>query len=61
MEEMYNLWWGYLHVEGTIQAKRYFDKLDIREAQESPFVARVFGPFEAKDRQDAIEQIETFL
>jgi len=32
------LWWGYKHVSGTYQAKRYFDKQDTDEAEQSPFV-----------------------
>ena len=38
-------WWGYLHVEGTLQVKRYFGPRDIEEAHESPFVDMVHGPF----------------
>jgi hypothetical protein len=58
-----NTWWGYLHIEGenNIHVKRYFDRLDIEEAKVSPFVARVFGPFEATGREDAISQIQSFL
>lgn len=52
-----NQWWGYVHVNGNIQVKRYFDQQDIEEAQESPFTSHVYGPFEAKDRDDAIEKI----
>ena len=48
-------WWGYKHNCGSYQAKRYFEKLDITEAQESPFVESVVGPFLAKDRDDALE------
>lgn len=51
-------WWGYKHNSGTYQAKRYFDKLDIKEARESPFVDIVVGPFTAKDREDALEQVK---
>lgn len=47
------LWWGYLHTEGTIQLKRYFDRRDIEDANESPFCEIVIGPFYAKDREDA--------
>lgn len=47
-------WWGYLHTNGTIQAKRYFGPKDIQEARESPFCERVQGPFKAKDRNDAL-------
>lgn len=32
MTEGKNLWWGYKHISGTYQAKRYFDKRDIDEA-----------------------------
>lgn len=52
-----NQWWGYLHVEGTLQAKRYFDPLDIAEAYESPFVDRVVGPFSADTREEALSII----
>ena len=52
------LWWGYQHISGTYQAKRYFDKQDVQEAYESPFVKNVVGPFKAKDRIDAIEIIK---
>lgn len=50
-----NLWWGYKHTSGSLQAKRYFSKLDITEALESPFVEQVVGPFEAKDRVEALK------
>jgi hypothetical protein len=48
-------WWGYLHINGSIQAKRYFDQQDIDEAHTSPFVARVHGPFPAKNRDNALQ------
>lgn len=50
-------WWGYLHTNGKIQVKRYFEPLDISEAEESPFVERTFGPYEVFDRADAINYI----
>lgn len=56
-----NEWWGYKHVSGTYQAKRYFDRLDITEAQESPFCEVVVGPFLAKDREDALEQVKKLI
>lgn len=55
---MENLWWGYEHVNGTLQVKRYFDKGDLDEACESPFVVLVKGPFPAQDRQDAIVKLQ---
>ena len=51
-------WWGYRHVSGTLQAKRYFGVRDISEALESPFVQDVAGPFLAKDRDEALEILE---
>lgn len=51
------LWWGYKHTSGTLQAKRYFSKLDIDEAIESDFVADVVFPFLAKDRDEALGYI----
>lgn len=51
-----NLWWGYLHTSGTLQAKRYWEPLDIQEAIESPFCVKVVGPFEVEsnDRDEAL-------
>ena len=47
-------WYAYLHVEGTVHTKRFLgDMGDIREAQLSPFVSRVTGPFEAKNKDIA--------
>jgi len=54
-----NQWWGYKHTEGTYQAKRYFEPLDIQEANESPFCEIVVGPFMAANRDEAIEIIKT--
>ena len=52
-------WWGYIHTNGSIQVKRWFDDpLDLREARESPFVDRVYGPFEADGREEAIAIIK---
>ena len=48
------LWWGYFHINGGIQVKRFFSYGDITEAKISPFVKGVVGPFKAKDREDAL-------
>lgn len=53
-----NLWWGYKHVSGTYQAKRYFKRDDVLDAYESPFVETVVNQFQAKDRNEAIEYIK---
>ena len=52
---MKNLWWGYLHTNGSIQAKRFFDNRDLQDAQESTFVVGYHGPFEAEDRTEALK------
>lgn len=54
-------WWGYVHENGSIQVKRYFDQQDIDDAIESPFVAKVFHPFEAESREDAIKIVQDFF
>ncbi len=56
-----NKWWGYLHTNGTIQAKRYFDEMDIAEAKESDFVARIVGPFPCNSRAEALEHLSAVL
>lgn len=50
-------WWGYRHVDGSIHAKRFFENRDIQEADESDFVAATTSPFEADNREEAIELI----
>lgn len=57
MEEK-NLWWGYKHISGSFQVKRYFDNRDTKEAEESPFCEQVVYPFEASDREEALEYIK---
>ena len=56
-----NWWWGYYHTNGHIQAKRYFSQDDITEADKSPFCKESFGPFEADDRDDAINILTKVL
>lgn len=48
------LWWAYIHTNGSLQVKRFFNDEDIAEASESPFCNKVTGPFEALDRERAI-------
>lgn len=50
-------WWGYLHVNGTVQVKRYFDERAIEDALASDFVIRVVWPFVAENRDDALRII----
>ena len=53
-----NKWWGYLHVNGSIKAKRFFDHKDIDEARESDFVLAVSWVFNAVNCEDALIQLE---
>lgn len=48
-------WWAYLHTNGTVQLKRYYDPFDLVEAKESPFVQKVYGPFTAGSHHEAAE------
>lgn len=51
-------WWGYRHVSGTYQAKRYFEPRDIQEARQSQFCETVVGPFLAEDRDEALKIVQ---
>ena len=59
MSEFY--WWGYRHVNGSINVKRYFNRADIDEAYNSDFVMSVAEPFLADGRQDALNQASKML
>jgi len=58
---MKNLWWGYIHSNGSIQVKRFFGQLDIDDANESPFVDRVYGPWKCATRAEAIAKIKEMI
>jgi hypothetical protein len=53
-----NKWWGYLHTNGGLHVKRYFDEEDISEAHESPFVWIVAGPWECADHDEALVKLK---
>lgn len=61
MDNQKLLWWGYRHLNGNIQAKRYFERIDIQEAEESPFCVKVSQPFKAKSREDALSQLKDLV
>lgn len=48
------LWWGYIHTNGTLHVKRYFNDKDLDDARYSHFVIKIFMPFEAKDNEEAL-------
>ena len=54
-------WYGYLHINGNIQVKRYFSREDIFEADCSPFVKRTTDTFEAENREDAEKKATELL
>ena len=49
-----SLWWGYRHVNGSYQVRRYYDLKGIQEADESEFTVYTKGPFAAGNREDAL-------
>lgn len=52
-------WWGYLHSNDTPQLKRWFgDTADYTtDCEGNPFVQIVIPPFEAKDRDEAMQML----
>lgn len=55
-EKMY---WAYLHTNGELKLKAYYDETGIIEAQGSPFVVETYGPFKANGAEEAFEKLET--
>ena len=47
------MWYAYLHTNGQLFVKRFFDEHDATDAEQSPFVRRVIGPFPAETREEA--------
>lgn len=47
-------WWAYLHTNGTVQLKRFFDWESLSDAKASPFVQKTCGPFKAGSRDEAL-------
>jgi hypothetical protein len=58
-----NMWWGYLHSNGTIQVKRWFgDHKDYTDdCYNNDFVSLILSPFKANTRKDAVKHIEKVL
>ncbi len=54
-------WWGYRHVNGSIQAKRWFDARDLPEARASLCVVSAAGPFYADGREEALKMLEKLV
>lgn len=52
-------WWGFVHVNGTLNVKRVLPSppeqpSDMDVARKSPFVRELYGPFPADGRDDAM-------
>ena len=58
-----NMWWGYLHQNGTVQVKRWFgDHKDYTDDCEgNSFVIQVVRPFSADSREQAENHIRAQL
>ena len=56
-----NRWWGYKHIIGGLQVKRFYDIKDIQEARDSDFVEQVAGPFYAANREEALAVLSTYF
>jgi hypothetical protein len=52
-----NQWWGYLHSNGTVQAKRFLgDHRDYTDDYKgNDFVVDVVPPFNADSREEALK------
>jgi len=46
-------WWGYLHINGNVQVKRYYSPEQLLDAEDSPFVKIIVYPFNAINRESA--------
>ncbi|WP_127846170.1 hypothetical protein [Psychroflexus aestuariivivens] len=59
------IWWGYVHENGSIQVKRYFNDADIQDAIESPFVGKVISrievPVDVKNHREYAEEIANIM
>jgi hypothetical protein len=52
------LWWGYVHINMSLQVRRQISLSKFKTAEESDFILHVFQPFYATDRQDAINKLD---
>lgn len=53
--------WAYIHKNGTLYTKRYFDENDIIEAQDSDFVRCVLMPIEADSIAEAAKTFRDII
>jgi hypothetical protein len=48
-------YWAYIHINGTLQVKKYFGQYQIDNAIESSFVVKIFPTLEAETIEIAKE------
>lgn len=48
--------WAYIHANGKLMMKRYYDKAEIIAASESPFVREIFDVEEFNDSIEALAE-----
>jgi AmiR/NasT family two-component response regulator len=49
-----HMYWGYLHQNGTVQVKGYYEYGQIKDAEESGFVQYIVKPFKTSTRKEAL-------
>lgn len=54
-------WWAYVHKNGEVIVKRFFDEMTLTEADASPFVVRRTGEFLAATKEEAERQAKKIL
>jgi len=55
------MWWGYIHINGELIIKRYYDSQDVILAHDSPFVVKVLGPIKSDNRVDAENSLRQLI
>ena len=61
MENSKMSFWGYLHINGTVQVKCYFGPDDVAEAEESDFCITALGSDKFESMVDAVKYYEGVL
>lgn len=55
-------WYGYVHgKDDEIEVKPFICEDQFNRDREDAFIWRVWGPFEAKDRKEALEITKNFV
>lgn len=54
---MRDLWWGYIHIDGTLHLTKSFCHEEIESAKKSKYIKQLFGPWECNSKEDAEKKI----